>query len=102
MEVAKMRSPIILERTSMKQYDNFKKCIKWSKSNEAWCGTFAVDKTPGYPGINVSLVALPAMKATAAKAYICENLYNSVVRYCGELRYDLDELIARGLKQKQK
>lgn len=83
------------------QFDNFKKCIKWSKSNDAWCGTFAVHRAPGFPGISVSLTALPEMKAHVAKSYICENLYKSVVRYCSDLRYNLDEFISRGLKEKQ-
>lgn len=81
------------------QFENFKKNISWSKSNEAWCGTFAVRKNAATGGINLSVVALPAMKSKVAKPYICERLFEIATQKTTEWGLDLEALIQEGLKQ---
>lgn len=84
------------------QFENFKKSVRWSKSNEAWCGTFAVRKNATTGGINLSVVALPTMKSKIAKPYVCERLFEIATQKAAEWGLDLDALIQEGLKQIEK
>ena len=84
------------------QFTEFKKCITWYKSQDAWCGLFDVEKTDNFKGICYSIQAYPRQSAKVAKPEIAERLFKRIVQICEENDIELNLIIKQKLLAKGK
>ena len=84
------------------QFTEFKKCITWYKSQDAWCGLFDVEKTDNFKGMRYSIQAYPRQSAKVAKPEIAERLFERVSQICEENDIELNLIIKKKLLAKGK
>ena len=84
------------------QFTEFKKCITSYKSQNAWCGSFDLEKTDNFKGMCYSIQALPMQSARVAKPEIAERLFERVSRICEENDIELNLIIKKKLLAKGK
>lgn len=84
------------------QFTEFKKCITWYKSQNAWCGCFNVDKFDDFKGMCYSVQAGPEQPARIAKPEIAERLFARVSDICEENGIELNVVIKQKLLAKGK
>ena len=84
------------------QFTQFKKCITWYKSQDAWCGLFDVEKTDNFKGMRYSIQAYPRQSAKVAKPEIAERLFKRIVQICEENNLELNLIIKQKLLAKDK
>ena len=84
------------------QFTEFKKCITWYKSQNAWCGSFNVEKTDGFKGMCYSVQAGAEQPARIAKPEIAERLFKRVSDICAENGIELNLIIKKKLLAKGK
>ena len=84
------------------QFTEFKKCITWYKSQNAWCGVFDLEKTDNFKGMCYSIQALPMQSARVAKPEIAERLFERVSQICEENDIELNLIIKKKLLAKGK
>ena len=84
------------------QFTEFKKCITWYKSQNAWCGLFDLKKTDNFKGMCYSIQALPMQSARVAKPEIAERLFERVSQICEENDIELNLIIKQKLLAKGK
>ena len=84
------------------QFSEFKKCITWYKSQDAWCGSFDVEKTDNFKGMRYSIQADPKQSAKIAKPEIAERLFKRIVQICEENNIELKLVIKQNLLAKGK
>ena len=84
------------------QFTEFKKCITWYKSQDAWCGLFDVEKTDNFKGMRYSIQAYPMQSAKVAKPEIAERLFKRIVQICEENNLELNLIIKQKLLAKDK
>ena len=84
------------------QFTEFKKCITWYKSQNAWCGLFDLEKTDNFKGMCYSIQALPMQSARVAKPEIAERLFERVSQICEENGIELNLIIKQKLLAKGK
>ena len=84
------------------QFTEFKKCITWYKSQDAWCGSFDVEKTDNFKGMRYSIQAYPRQSAKVAKSEIAERLFKRIVQICEENNIELKLVIKQNLLAKGK
>lgn len=84
------------------QFTEFKKCITWYKSQNAWCGSFNLEKTENFKGMHYSVQASPGQSAKIAKPEIAERLFKRIVQICEENNIELNLIIKQKLLAKSK
>lgn len=84
------------------QFTDFKKCITWSKFQNAWCGSFSIERTGNFRGMSYSMQAAPAQPSKTAKPEIAEYLYDKVTAICKEYGLELNAIIKKKLLAKGK
>lgn len=84
------------------QFTEFKKCITWYKSQNAWCGSFSVERTGNFGGMSYSIQASPEQSGKTAKPEIAERLYDRVTALCKEYGFELNDIIKQKLLAKGK
>ena len=84
------------------QFTDFKKCITWSKFQNAWCGTFSIERTDNFRGMSYTMQASPAQSSKTAKPEIAECLYSKVTAICKEYGLELNAIIKQKLLAKGK
>ena len=84
------------------QFTDFKKCITWSKFQNAWCGTFSIERTGNFRGMSYTMQASPAQSSKTAKPEIAECLYSKVTAICKEYGLELNAIIKQKLLAKGK
>lgn len=84
------------------QFTDFKKCITWSKFQNAWCGTFSIERTGNFRGMSYTMQASPAQSSKTAKPEIAECLYSKVTAICKEYGLELNTIIKQKLLAKGK
>ena len=84
------------------QFTDFKKCITWSKFQNAWCGTFSIERTGSFRGMSYTMQASPAQSSKTAKPEIAECLYSKVTAICKEYGLELNAIIKQKLLAKGK
>ena len=84
------------------QFTAFKKCITWSKFQNAWCGTFSIERTGNFRGMSYTMQASPAQSSKTAKPEIAECLYSKVTANCKEYGLELNAIIKQKLLAKGK
>ena len=84
------------------QFTEFKKCITWYKSQNAWCGSFDLGKTDNFKGMCYSIQALPMQSARVAKPEIAERLFERISQICAENGIELNLIIKQKLLAKGK
>ena len=78
------------------QFTDFKKCITWYKSQNAWCGSFSIERA----GKSYSIHASPGQSGRTAKPEIAECLYDKVTAVCKEYGFELNDIIKQKLLAK--
>ena len=84
------------------QFTDFKKCITWYKTQNAWCGSFSVERAGNFGGKSYSMQASPAQSSKTAKPEIAEYLYGKVIAVCKEYGLELNAIIKQKLLAKGK
>lgn len=84
------------------QFTDFKKCITWYKFQNAWCGSFDLEKTDNFKGMCYSVQAGAAQPAKIAKPEIAERLFKCVSDICAENGIELNLIIKQKLLAKGK
>ena len=84
------------------QFTEFKKCITWYKSQDAWCGSFDLEKTDNFKGMCYTIQAYPKQSAKIAKPEIAERLFKRIVQVCEENDIELKLIIKQKLLAKGK
>ena len=84
------------------QFTEFKKCITWYKSQNAWCGSFDMEKTDDFKGICYSIQAYPGQSAKIAKPEVAERLFKRIVKICEDNNIELKLIIKQKLLAKGK
>lgn len=84
------------------QFTEFKKCITWYKSQNAWCGSFNLEKTENFKGMHYSVQTSPGQSAKIAKPEIAERLFKRIVQICEENNIELNLIIKQKLLAKSK
>lgn len=84
------------------QFTEFKKCITWYKSQDAWCGSFDLEKTDNFKGMCYTIQAYPKQSAKIAKPEIAERLFKRIVQVCEENDIELKLVIKQKLLAKDK
>ena len=84
------------------QFTEFKKCITWYKSQDAWCGSFDLEKTDNFKGMCYTIQAYPKQSAKIAKPEIAERLFKRIVQVCEENNIELKLIIKQKLLAKGK
>ena len=84
------------------QFTDFKKCITWYKTQNAWCGSFSIERTDNFRGMSYSMQAAPAQSRKTAKPEIAEYLYGKVTAVCKEYGLELNAIIKQKLLAKGK
>ena len=84
------------------QFTDFKKCITWSKFQNAWCGSFSIERTGNFRGMSYTMQASPAQSSKTAKPEIAECLYSKVTAICKEYGLELNAIIKQKLLAKGK
>lgn len=84
------------------QFTEFKKCITWYKSQNAWCGSFDLEKTDNFKGMCYTIQAFPKQSAKIAKPEIAERLFKRIVQVCEENDIELKLIIKQKLLAKGK
>ena len=84
------------------QFTEFKKCITWYKSQNAWCGSFDLEKTYNFKGMCYTIQAYPKQSAKIAKPEIAERLFKRIVQVCEENDIELKLIIKQKLLAKGK
>lgn len=84
------------------QFTEFKKCITWYKSQDAWCGSFDLEKTDNFKGMCYTIQAYPKQSAKIAKPEIAERLFKRIVQVCEENDIELKLVIKQKLLAKGK
>lgn len=84
------------------QFTEFKKCITWYKSQNAWCGSFDLEKTDNFKGMCYSIQAGAEQPARIAKPEIAERLFKRVSDICAENGIELNLIIKQKLLAKGK
>lgn len=84
------------------QFTDFKKCITWSKFQNAWCGSFSIERTGNFRGMSYTMQASPAQSSKTAKPEIAERLYSKVTAVCKEYGLELNAIIKQKLLAKGK
>lgn len=84
------------------QFTDFKKCITWYKFQNAWCGSFSIERTGNFRGMSYSMQAAPAQSSKTAKPEIAEYLYDKVAAVCKEYGLELNAIIKQKLLAKGK
>ena len=84
------------------QFTEFKKCITWYKTQNAWCGSFSIERTDNFRGMSYSMQAAPAQSSKTAKPEIAEYLYSKVIAICKEYGLELNAIIKQKLLAKGK
>ena len=84
------------------QFTDFKKCITWSKFQNAWCGTFSIERTGNFRGMSYTMQASPAQSSKTAKPEIAECLYRRITAVCKEYGFELNDIIKKKLLAKGK
>ena len=84
------------------QFTEFKKCITWYKSQNAWCGSFDIEKTNSFKGMCYSIQAGAEQPARIAKPEIAERLFKRVSDICAENGIELNLIIKKKLLAKGK
>ena len=84
------------------QFAEFKKCITWYKFQNAWCGSFSIERTGNFRGMSYSMQAAPAQSSKTAKPEIAEYLYGKVIAVCKEYSLELNAIIKQKLLAKGK
>lgn len=82
------------------QFTEFKKCITWYKSQNAWCGSFSVERAGNFGGMSYSIQASPEQSIKTAKPEIAECLYNKVTALCKKYDFKLNDIIKQKLLAK--
>ena len=77
------------------QFTDFKKCITWYKTQNAWCGSFSVEGGKSY-----SMHASPEQSSKIAKPEIAECLYKRITAVCKEYGFELNDIIKQKLLAK--
>ena len=84
------------------QFTEFKKCITWSKFQNAWCGSFSIERTGNFRGMSYSMQASPEQSSKTAKPEIAEYLYGKITAICKEYGLELNAIIKQKLLAKGK
>ena len=84
------------------QFTEFKKCITWYKSQNAWCGSFSVERAGNFGGKSYSMQASPEQSGKTAKPEIAECLYRRITAVCKEYGFELNDIIKKKLLAKGK
>ena len=84
------------------QFAEFKKCLTWSKFQNARCGSFSIARTGNFRGMSYSMQAAPAQSSKTAKPEIAEYLYSKVTAVCKEYGLELNAIIKQKLLAKGK
>lgn len=84
------------------QFTDFKKCITWYKFQNAWCGSFSIERTGNFRGMSYTMQASPAQPSKTAKPEIAECLYDKVTAVCKEYGLELNAIIKQKLLAKGK
>lgn len=84
------------------QFTEFKKCITWYKFQNAWCGSFDLEKTDDFKGICYSIQASPGQSAKIAKPEVAERLFKRIVQICEDNNIELKLIIKQKLLAKGK
>ena len=73
------------------QFQEFKKCIHWTRNFDGWCGSF------GYKNKGIqfcfSIQAEHGATAREAKASVSQMLYDKVAEYCLLKNLSMEEMI---------
>ena len=80
----------------------YEKCITWYKFQNAWCGSFSIERTGNFRGMSYSMQAAPAQSSKTAKPEIAEYLYSKVTAICKEYGLELNAIIKQKLLAKGK
>lgn len=82
------------------QFAEFKKCITWYKSQNAWCGSFDLEKTDNFKGMCYNIQAGAEQPARIAKPEIAERLFKRVSDICAKNGIELNLIIKKKLLAK--
>lgn len=84
------------------QFTEFKKCITWYKFQNAWCGSFSIERTDKFRGMSYTMQTSPGQSSKTAKPEIAECLYSQVTAICKEYGLELNAIIKQKLLAKGK
>lgn len=75
--------------------EDFKRCVEWNKTFNAWSGTLHLPETGSH-----SVRGVPGRAVRLAKPEILEQLMLDVARYCFDHEIDLNAALKSALKRK--